>query len=190
MGMPDVAKVWTREEVLALPEDGNRYEMVNGELLVTPSPRPLHQIAVGVVNDGLRPYVREHRLGTVLSSPADLDLGAGQLLQPDIFVIRTTDGLPLREWAQAGIPLLVVEVLSPSTARYDRTTKRRRYQQSGVPTYWIVDVHARLVEVWTPSARSPAIVDDTLAWQPAPSAPPLTIDLPTCFREVWGEGDA
>ena len=187
MGMPDVAKVWTREEVLALPEDGNRYELVDGELLVTPSPRPLHQIAVGVLNDRLRPYVREHRLGTVLSSPADLDLRAGQLLQPDIFVVRTTDGLPLRKWAQAGIPLLVVEVLSPSTVRSDRITKRRRYQRSGVPAYWIVDVDARLVEVWAAQDTAPAIIDDFLLWQPSPSVPALSIDLPGSFREIHGE---
>jgi Uma2 family endonuclease len=131
MGMPQVAKVWTREEVLALPDDGNRYELVDGELLVSPSPRPLHQLAIGVFNDRLRPYAREHRVGLVLSSPADLDLRSGQLVQPDIFVGRTSDGRPFRDCTQAGIPLLVVAVLSPSPARFDRITQRLRFQRSG-----------------------------------------------------------
>jgi Uma2 family endonuclease len=133
MGMPDLAKRWTRDEVLALPDDGNRYELVDGELLVSPSPRPIHQLAVS-----------------------------------------------------AGIPLLVVEVLSPSTARFDRVTKRRRFQRSRVPTYWIVDIDARLVEVWTPDDRSPVIAEETLHWQPDPGVPPLAIDLPGCFREILG----
>jgi Uma2 family endonuclease len=186
MVMPDF-KVWTRQEVLALPDDGNRYELVDGELLVTPSPRPLHQLAVQAFYERLAPYVRAHRLVTLVLSPADLDLRSGQLVQPDLFVVRPEDGRPLREWSQAGIPLLVVEVLSPSTARFDRVTKRRRYQRSGVASYWIVDLDARLVELWTPDASSPTIVDETLEWQLDPAAPALAIDLGACFREIWGE---
>jgi Uma2 family endonuclease len=81
--------------------------------------------------------------------------------------------------------LLVVEVLSPATARSDRITKRHRYQRCGVPTYWIVDLDARLVEVWTPNDQSPLIVDGTLSWHPDPAYPPLSIDLAGCFREIW-----
>jgi Uma2 family endonuclease len=186
MGMPDL-KVWTRDEVLALPDDGNRYELVDGELLVSPSPRPLHQLAVMAFYDRLRPYVRTHGLGVLLSSPADLDLRSGQLLQPDLFVVRPTGAGPFMEWTQAGIPVLVIEVLSSSTARFDRVTKRRRYQRSGVPFYWIVDLDARLVEVWTAEATSPAIADQELRWQPDPGRPALAIDLPECFREIWSE---
>ncbi len=86
------------------------------------------------------------------------------------------------------MPTLVVEVLSPATARHDRLTKRRRYQRSGVPTYWIADLDARLVEVWTPSAESPAIAAETLTWQPDVAIAPLVIDLAGYFGEVWGEG--
>ncbi|MFN0181748.1 MAG: Uma2 family endonuclease [Gemmatimonadales bacterium] len=187
MAMPELARRWTREEVLALPDDGNRYELVDGELLVSPRPRALHQLAVSAMYDRLKPYVQAYRLGTVLFSPADLDLRSGQLLQPDLFVLATTTGRPLREWTDAGIPPLVVEVLSPSTARFDRVTKRRRYQRSGIPTYWIVDVDARLVEAWSPADSSPRIVDEILAWQPNPLVTPLSIDLPATFREIWGE---
>ncbi len=187
MAMPDLARRWTRDEVLALPDDGNRYELVDGELLVSPSPRARHQFAVSALYDRLKPYCRTHRLGTVVFSPADLDFKSGQLLQPDLFVIATPDGRPFAEWPDAGIPVLVVEVLSPGTARYDRVTKRRRYQRSGVATYWIVDTDARLVEVWGPADDSPLIIDEQLAWQPDPAVGPLQIDLAEVFREIWGE---
>ena len=187
MAMPELARRWTRSEVLALPDDGHRYELVDGELLVSPSPRARHQFAVSAFYDRLKPYCQTHRLGTVVFSPADLDLRSGQLLQPDLFVIATPDGRPFAEWADAGIPALVVEVLSPATARYDRVTKRRQYQRSGVPTYWIVDLDARLVEAWTPADASPLIIDEHLAWQPDPAIAPLEIDLAAVFREIWGE---
>jgi Uma2 family endonuclease len=187
MVMPDLARVWTREEVLALPDDGNRYELVDGELLVSPSPRPLHQLAVSAFHDRLKPYVRSHRLGTVLFSPAGLDLRSGQLMQPDLFVLAPPADGPFRAWSQAGIPRLVIEVLSPSTARYDRLTKRRRFQRSGVPAYWIVDLDARLVEVWAPADVAPTIVDETLTWQPDGTVPPLMIDLADVFSEIWDQ---
>jgi Uma2 family endonuclease len=186
MGMPDVVKIWTREEVLALPDDGNRYELVDGELLVSPSPRPVHQFAIMAFARRLDPYVRGNGLGYLLAAPADLDLKSGQLVQPDLFVLEA-DARPLTDWAAAGIPRLVIEVLSPSTARFDRVTKRRRYQRSGIPDYWIVDLDARLVEVWTPESLSPSIVDAVLVWQPDPARAPLEIDLPECFREIWGD---
>ena len=97
------------------------------------------------------------------------------------------DGREPVEWDEFGVPILVVEVLSPSTAQFDRIKKRRLYQRVGVPVYWIVDLDARLVEVWTPDADRPIIEDQQLSWQPDPEAPPLDLDLPSYFRRVWGE---
>jgi Uma2 family endonuclease len=188
MGMPASVNRWTRDQVLALPDDGKRYELVDGELLVSPSPRPLHQIALAELLRLLDPYIRIHRLGTMLFSPADLDLRSGQLVQPDLFVGKLIDGRAPREWDEFGIPILVVEILSPSTARFDRITKRRLYQRAGVGTYWIVDLDARLVEVWTPASDHPAIADGDLHWQPDPALGSLVLELPEFFREVFGEG--
>jgi len=182
-----VAKLWTRAEVLALPEDGRRHELVDGELLVSPSPRPLHQYAVLQFAELVGRYVRHHRVGDLLASPADLDLQCGQLVQPDLFVLSRPEGRRLQEWTEAGIPLLVIEVLSPSTARADRLTKRRLYQRSGVPVYWIVDAEARRVEVWTGRAEAARMVDRILTWQPRVDLPPLEIDLPACFSAIAGE---
>ncbi len=187
MGMPAVARHWTREEVLALPDDGNRYELVDGELLVSPSPRPLHQIAVAALVRYLDSHVVAHHLGLVLFAPADLDLDAGHLVQPDVFVVPRREGTPPRDWSDVHIPLLMVEVLSPSPARNDRVTKRRLFQRSGIPAYWIVDLDARLVEVWTPGAGRPVIAEGILVWRPEPVVTPLEIDLPALFRRIWGD---
>ncbi|HRP08035.1 MAG TPA: Uma2 family endonuclease [Gemmatimonadales bacterium] len=183
--MPALSRVWTREEVLALPDDGNRYELVDGELLVSPAPRWLHQIGVGKLHVLVEPYVQRHRLGITLFSPADLDLGSGQLVQPDLFVAGSVSGRVPAEWSEVGVPILIVEVLSPSTSRYDRIVKRRRYQASGVSTYWIVDLDARAVEVWTPGDERPRIISDQLVWQPSLEIEPLMIELDSYFREVW-----
>jgi len=93
-------------------------------------------------------------------------------------------GKPPRVWEDYGVPLLVIEILSPSSARADRIVKRRRYQRTGVPEYWVVDLDARVVERWGPSDERPAIVDDLLIWQPVPGVAPLELKLPEVFAEV------
>ena len=187
MGMPNLAKTWTREEVQALLDDGNRYELVDGELLVSPAPRWIHQTGVKRLLFLLDPYVLSNNLGTVQFAPADLDLRAGQLVQPDLFVVPPIDGRRPTRWEECGVPILIVEVLSPATAQYDRITKRRRYQRSGVPVYWVVDLDARLVEVWTPGDEKPGIVDGRLTWHPAGAAEALTIDVSAYISAVWAE---
>lgn len=187
MGMPEVAKRWTREEVLALPDDGNRYELLDGELLVSPSPRGIHQRAVWALYDRIKPYVRSRHLGVTGCSPADLDLRSGQLLQPDLFVVPLVDGKEPLEWPEFGIPLLVVEVLSPSTAIYDRNRKRKKYQQARAGEYWIVDTDARLIERWKAEDERPEILAERIEWWPDSRVEPLGIDLTEYFREVWGE---
>jgi len=185
MSMPDIARRWTREEVLALPEDGNRYELLDGELLVSPSPRVTHQRAVWAINKRIHPYVEEHGLGETGLAPADLDLQSGQSLQPDVFVVASPPPGQPAEWSAFGIPLLVVEVLSPATAFSDRNRKRVQYQKSGVAEYWIVDPDARLIERWKPEDSRPEILVERIEWQPRPDLPPLVIELPGYFGEVW-----
>lgn len=184
MGMPSPAPKWTREAVLALPDDGSRYELFDGELLVTPAPSGLHQLAVVRLYDVLAPYVHANHLGETMVSPADLALGGQQLSQPDLFVVPS---LPAdRNWSGFPDPILLIEILSPSSARADRITKRRRFQRAGIPEYWVLDLDARTVERWRPADERPEIVDEQLIWHPNQATAPLTIDLPAVFREVWG----
>ncbi len=179
--------VYTAEMVRALPDDGNRYEVVDGELLVTPSPVKRHQLCVSALLDCLIPYVRAHALGQTLTSPADIELDPHGLVQPDVFVEGLVAGRPTHEW-NAGAPLLlVVEVLSPSTARADRTIKRRRFQRAGIPEYWIVDTDARTVERWRPVDERPEVLGDRLEWLPAGAGEPLVLDLPLLFARAHGE---
>jgi Uma2 family endonuclease len=184
MGMPQPMADWTVERVLALPDDGNRYEVVDGELLVSPAPSLPHQVAVPALYDRLKPYVSAHVLGRVLLSPADIEFDKRTLLQPDLFVAPLIKGRPPRSWKEIRSLLLAVEVLSPSTARADRQVKRRRYQRHGVPEYWIVDLDARLIERWRPADERPEILAERLAWSPSADLPPLNIDLPALFAEV------
>lgn len=184
MGMPDLARRWTREEVLALPDDGNRYELFDGELLVTPAPTGLHQVALVRLFEIIAPYVRLHGLGEPLVSPADLDLGGDQLSQPDVFVVPFLP--PDRDWRKFPSPILIVEILSPSTGRADRSIKRRRFQRAGIPEYWIVDLDARTIERWGPMDERPEILDERLHWHPPGASSALELDLPAFFRGVWG----
>ena len=187
MGMPHTHEAWTAERVRALPDDGNRYELIGGELVVTPAPRSPHQLAVLGLIRLLDPWLRETGVHRVLMSPADISLGEDEILQPDVFVYRTADGAALHDWRDINELLLVVEVLSPSTARYDRQLKRRRYQRAGVPEYWIVDLDARLFERWRPEEQRPDVLAERLIWQPNPQQPAhLDIDVQSFFAEVLG----
>jgi Uma2 family endonuclease len=172
---------WTVERALALPDDGNRYEVLDGELFVTPAPSWGHQSVLEVLHAALRAHVIDHRLGWIRWSPADIVFSPRRLLQPDLFVVPWRDGGPPRAWSEITSLLLAVEVLSPSTARADRHRKRMIYQSEGVPEYWIVDGDSRLIERWRPGDERPEVLHDTLLWKPLPDRTPLTIDIPALF---------
>ena len=146
MGMVATRGTWTAEMLRALPDDGKRYEIVHGELLVTPSPSFTHQRAVRELLWLVEAYLRPDRRAEVLSSPADIELQPDSIVQPDVFVFATVAGKPVRDWSEIGPLLLAIEILSPSTARYDRVVKRRLYLEQRIPEYWIVDCDARCVE--------------------------------------------
>ncbi|MGH7646559.1 MAG: Uma2 family endonuclease [Gemmatimonadaceae bacterium] len=181
-------EAWTAERVRALPDDGNRYELIEGELVVTPSPRYVHQTAVLELLLRLNPWLRQTGTHRVLMSPADISLGEDEVLQPDVFVYRTVDGRAVRDWSDISSLVLVIDVLSPGTARYDRQLKRRRYQRAGVPEYWIVDLDSRLIERWRPADQRPEVLADRIVWQPdAEQSAQLEIDVEAFFAEIHGE---
>lgn len=176
---------WTREQVLALPDDGNRHELFDGELVVTPSPGARHQGVVSLLIVRIAVYLDRVRSGLLMTSPADLKLDGMQVAQPDIFVLP---GLRFpSDWESAPVPLLAIEVLSPSTARYDRVLKRRYYQRAGVAEFWVVDADAQVVERWRPGDERPEVLDEELVWQPAPGVAPLVVDLPDMFAQLEGD---
>lgn len=185
MAMPALLDpYWTAADVRALPEDGKRYECIDGELLVTPAPRLLHQRAVAELAALLRDYVVAGNVGELLHAPADLELEPGTLVQPDLFVAVPRQGARLRDWADIAALRLVVEVLSPSSARHDRVTKREFYLRAGVAEYWIVDLDARLIERWRANDSALEMLSKTLEWAPKGAAAPLRIDLTALFAAI------
>ena len=188
MGMQAVVERWTAEEVRQLPDDGNRYEVVAGELLVTPAPRRSHQVIIGLLLAVLVPYLRRYEVGVALPAPSDIEFTPDTLVQPDICVAPPVAGRVPAEWDDVTELILAIEVLSPRTERYDRVIKRKLYQRQRVSEYWIVDIAQRQVERWRPDSAAPEIVTDALQWRPRSDIPPLTIDLAGLFAYAAGDG--
>ncbi|MGI9077936.1 MAG: Uma2 family endonuclease [Gemmatimonadaceae bacterium] len=182
MGMAALT-YYTAEMVRALPEDGNKYETVYGELLVSPSPRPWHEIVVKRLIVALAAYLDQQRVGEVLGSRGDISWSSDTLVQPDVYVVPLCEARTL-DWTKFQNLLLIGEVLSPSSARADRFTKRRRYQEARIPLYWVVDGDAKLVEVWTPDAQFPVTESRSLVWEPAGASQPFRLNLIDLFRAV------
>lgn len=177
--------ITTVEEILALPDDGFRHELLDGEHVVTPAPELLHQRAVGKLFRALAAYLDGRPDLELFMSPADVVLGPKILVQPDLFVARVPPGDRLRKWRDVGVPVLAIEILSPGTAARDRGKKRVIYQREGVAEYWIGDLDARLVERWTPGNERPEILREKLVWRAG--GEPFELDVAAFFTRVLGE---
>ncbi len=182
MGMA-ASMFYTAEMVRALPDDGKRYETVHGELLVTPAPRAWHQEVVARVFEQLRAYCRHGSAGHVMMSPADISWTPDTLVQPDVFVVNLEEARTL-DWSQMQHLLLAVEVLSPSSFRADRFTKRWLYQEVGVPTYWVIDPDGHEVEVWTPHDTFPTVERQRVTWRPAGANEEFVLEFKELFRPI------
>lgn len=170
----------------AEPERLPRYECVYGELLVTVTPpRPWHGALVLRLYDALRDYARrEPAAGRVGNIESKFTFGRPDVsTQPDIWAMRAEDW-QRQDWDAPTVPLLVAEVLSPSTKRMDRFPKRRAYMDAGVPLYWIVDGDGRWVEVWTPGVAFPQVEREQLEWLPRGAGEPFTYALAELFAPV------
>jgi Uma2 family endonuclease len=175
---------WTVADLAGMPDDGQRYEVIDGELFVTPAPALRHQDAILALAMLLRPYVRQHDCGHLVIAPAEVTFSPRRGIQPDLFVARLVDGKRPRESSEIRGLLLAVEVLSPSSAKADRVNKRALYRDEGVDEYWVVDLENRRYERSTPADTAVALEVDTLRWQPAGARSALVIDLKRYFAEV------
>ncbi len=189
MGMvATVDRKWTADEVLALPDlPGRRFEVVEGELLVSPSPTDLHERAVFWLRRAITHYVAAApRIGEALGPRSDAQLDDYTVVQPDVFVAPLVDGRRPFDRRDVRGFLLVVEVVSPGSQRTDRVIKRRRYQRAA-DEYWVVDTEARLIERWRAADDRPEILTETIAWHPAGREVPLVLELAALFREAFAE---
>ena len=193
------SQVWTAERVRNELRDERfripRYEFAEGELLVTPSsPAFQHQIAARDLFRLLDPYVVAHGLGEAVWSPSDVEVLPGTTMEPDLFVVPPDEARRLlaagRRWLPVMAVHLVVEVLSPSTQRNDRTVKRVHYWRAGGPQYWVVDLDERAIEVSEPGPVLEARrYTREVVWHPAGAPEPLVIDVRAYFERALGPDD-
>ena len=184
---PAAVRGWTYEEFARLPDDGNRYEVIDGELFVTPALGSLHQRVVWRLGTALENFCDAHGVGTMYGAPYDVILDDGDYLQPDLVFVRRDREHIVEKHGMVGAPDLVVEVLSDTTGRRDRGIKRDRYAAFGVPEYWIVDADAKRIEVLRMKGaelRRAEVATDFLRWQPIAGGPQLAIDVPYLLRPV------
>ena len=187
MGMPLSHTEWTVEMLDTLPDDGNRYEVIDGELYVTPAPSLVHQRASTELFLLLAPYAKLVGLDP-FHAPTAVTFSTQREVQPDVLVIpRLPNGKHATHFRDVGRLVLSVEILSRSTERTDRFVKRPLYQSERVPEYWIVSLELRRFERWTPTALQPELLTSTLSWKPVAAHAPLVIDVARYFRSVLDE---
>lgn len=184
---------WTTQQVRDLIDESRhwpRYELIDGELIVTPGPEIPHQLAVMEMCRAIMDYTVSQEIGIAIVSPSELELQAGTLAQPDVFVVPANVFQDLdRElsWTDVRSLSLAIEIISPASVQVDRVIKRDFYMNAGVDEYWIVDLDARMIEKWIPSRETPEVVRQSLEWRPTGASSSLTIDLVQLFERIRTE---
>lgn len=175
--------VLTYRDYEALPADGRRYEIHEGELSVTPAPSPEHQRVSRNLFVILHDHVQARRLGEVLYAPIDVILADTSIVQPDIVFLDVSRRGAVSRRGVEGPPTLVVEIASPSTVDIDRVTKRQLYARYGVPHFWLVDVSARVIEALVLKAGVYTVA--VRASGRGPYRIPPFIDLDLVVESLW-----
>jgi Uma2 family endonuclease len=180
MLMATVTKRWTLEEVHSLPDDGNKYELVRGELFVTPPPTDPHETIAARLTRLLDPYVEREKLGYVYRPHAVMRFD-GSEVEPDLMV-RQPNANAAPTWDNAPIPILVVEIFSPSTRRRDQVQKRSLYMDAGVAKYWMVDAERRTITS-VRRGRDDVVAREELVWAPAGVSAAFVLEVARVFGE-------
>jgi Uma2 family endonuclease len=180
MVMPLPLPTFTTDDLRTFPEDGQRYELLEGLLLVTPAPGSAHQVVLGRLLVAVHQYLAADGLAYAVS-PGEIEIAPKTLLDPDLLVFPATYA-PGTPWRKIGGWWLAAEVLSPSSRMYDRAYKRDAYLSLGVREVWLVDLDERAVFV---SRRGEAGRDvrhaGELRWTPEEMREPLSIDVASLF---------
>jgi Uma2 family endonuclease len=175
--------VLTYADYAALPDDGKRYELLDGELFVMPAPSGWHQVIAGNLVWALEGYVRARRIGKVLFAPLDVIFADTSVVEPDVVYLDSARLPLLGRRGVEGAAALLVEILSPSTTRRDREVKFALYARYGVPFYWIVDPEARVLEAYR--LEGTAYVLAMRASGAAPCGPPPFEALGLVVDDLW-----
>jgi Uma2 family endonuclease len=184
MHMLAFRRQWTVDDLQDLPDDGQRYEVIDGELFVNPAPSYAHQRALGILHRRIADYLDREPIGFVFFAPADVTFSPRRSVQPDLFVVPGVDGRSPKSFAEARRLLLAVEVPSPTSVRLDRVVKRALYREEGVAEFWIVDLDSRTFERSTPADPRVDVLDQHLEWMPEGAGKPFAVDVAGYFTEV------
>ena len=184
MPMSAIVPRYTAEEIRRFPDDRVRYEVIRGDLFVTPAPGTAHQRAVLELAGRLQGYLETHSIGEALPAPFEVEFTEDSAVQPDVIVLLESQHRRLTAERLYGPPALVIEIVSYSSKRTDRLEKRELYLAEGVPEYWVVDIEERRVERWRPGHGQPDLLVAQLEWQPRPDITPLRLDLPEFFAKL------
>ncbi len=179
---------WTYANYATLPEDGNRYELVDGVLYMTPAPNLWHQKITFEIASYLRTYVSLTGLGEVFIPPTDVQLAPNMVFQPDVVVVLKEHFEIIQEARIIGAPDLIVEVTSPGTATYDRRQKFDAYTRAGVAEYWLVDPATKSIEMFSLEGGEYQLIgvfanDHPLASKVIPSM--QDVQVKQCFNKTW-----
>ena len=180
MAVAVALKKWTLAQLHRLPDDGNTYELIDGELFVTPAPSYDHELIIAKLARILDPYVATQNLGYVFRPRAVIQRKNSQV-EPDLMVSRP-HAAKRKTWRTAPIPMLVVEVHSPYTWRRDHEQKRKFYLERGVAEYWMIDPEERTVTV-VRAGEATVVVAEMLTWRPPGTWTPLELDVRTLFTD-------
>ena len=181
MAMATAIPHYTAEEVRNFPDDRLRYEVIRGELFVSPAPKIPHQRIVRDLVRLLQDYLEAEQLGEILPGPFEVVFTEDSAVQPDALVILRDRGPQPTIERLYGPPALVIEVISYSSKRTDRLQKRMLYLDEGVAEYWIVDPELKQIERWRAGDEKPEILRDHLEWRPTEAAPGLALDVVRLF---------
>jgi Uma2 family endonuclease len=181
--IPQGKIVLTYDDYCELPNDRNRYEILDGELSVTPAPAAKHQIALGNLHRILSVYVFANHFGRLMLAPTDLILAATSVVQPDLIFIGNDRIQVVTERGVEGTPTLVIEILSPTTHRTDRQTKAQLYAKYGVPHYWLMDPDTHVLEAYELSGEQYNLV--IKAQDGDVFSPPLFPGLSFQISDLW-----
>ena len=179
MPMGNQARKWTLEELHSLPDDGNKYELIRGQLFVTPAPAVSHETILARLTRILEPYVAENGLGYLFHPRAVIRIGNDTEVEPDLMVRQLPEDETV-DWTDVPLPILVVEVASDTTRRRDRVYKLGLYVDVRIPEYWIVDGEDRTIRAIR-LGQDDVVADDTLTWHAAGAELALVIDLADVF---------
>lgn len=180
-----LARPLTYDDLRQLPDDRNRYELLGGELIVSPSPHRAHQRVSYRLTQLIGDHVDAQQLGEVYAAPVDVRLSPHSVVQPDLLFIRR-DRLAIYgpTGPVEGAPDLVVEIVSPASRVMDRVRKAALYADSGVPEYWIVDPEPRTVELLVLDRGLYTPVAAEAGRYPSIAIPGLVIDPDTLFADL------